>query len=138
MLEKYRIGDLHTYLQQRGIAYCNFPCGRDLKMTDLLNVADPEKSAAVYEKIFGAVAERKNNRIWFQTGRSRIGLLPSPEGQRAGVNHFCVAAAPFNYAAAAKKLEAAGATVERSDDPAAPQFRDPDGFLVQVMSPRRP
>lgn len=65
-------------------------------MTDLLNVADPEKSAAVYEKIFGAVPERKSNRIWFQTGRSRIGLLPSPEGQRAGVNHFCVAAAPFN------------------------------------------
>src|SRR5690242_342282 len=104
MLEKYRIGDLHTYLQQRGIAYRDFPSGRDLNMTDLLNVADPEKSAAVYEKIFGAVAERKNNRIWFQTGSSRIGLLPSPEGQRAGVNQFCVAAAPFNYEAAAKKL----------------------------------
>ena len=104
MLEKYRIGDLHTYLQQRGIAYRDFLSGRDLRMTDLLNVADPEKSAAVYEKIFGAVPERKSNRIWFQTGRSRIGLLPSPEGQGAGVNHFCVAAAPFKDEAAAKRL----------------------------------
>jgi hypothetical protein len=53
------------------------------------------------------------------------------------VNHFCVAVAPFD-AAATKKLEQAGAKLEKSDDPAAPQFRDLDGFLVQVTPPRRP
>ncbi|HEY2843299.1 MAG TPA: VOC family protein, partial [Bryobacteraceae bacterium] len=41
----------------------------------LLNVTDPEKSAAFYEKILGPVTQRNNNRIWFQAGTSRIGLL---------------------------------------------------------------
>jgi len=175
----YNIAGLHTYLQERGIAYRDFPSGRDLNVTDpdairvqlssdnswaplegttaaaeapadpgaifrttaldhiLLNVLDPEKSAAFYEKIFGPVAQRNNGRIWFQTGKSRIGLLRTPDGQKAGVNHFCVAAAPFDAAAATKKLEQAGTKLEKSDDPAAPQFRDPDGFLVQVMTARR-
>jgi catechol 2,3-dioxygenase-like lactoylglutathione lyase family enzyme len=47
----------------------------------LLNVADPETSARFYEKIFGPVALRSNNRIWFRAGRSRVGLLKTPEGK---------------------------------------------------------
>lgn len=175
----YNIAALHTYLQERSMAYRDFPSGRDLNVTDpdsilvqlssdnswaplegataiaeapadpaaifqatgidhiLLNVSDPEKSAAFYEKIFGPVAQRNNGRIWFQSGKSRIGLLRTPDGRHAGVNHFCVAAAPFDAAAATRKLETAGAKLEKSDDPTAPQFRDLDGFLVQVMSPRR-
>ena len=175
----YNIAALHSYLQERGIIYRDFPSGRDLNVTDLdairvqlssdnswaplegatavaeapagpgaifqatgldhilLNVSDPEKSAAFYEKVFGPVAQRNNGRIWFQAGKSRIGLLRTPDGQHAGVNHFCVAAAPFDSAAAVNKLQAAGAMLEKSDDPAAPQFRDLDGFLVQVMTPRR-
>ena len=176
----YQIAKLHSYLEQHGIAYRDFPSGRDLNVTDpdgirvqlssenswaplegttaireadapsgggifeasgldhiLLNVSDPEKSAAFYEKVFGPVAQRNNNRIWFQTGKSRIGLLRTPEGQRAGVNHVCVAAAAFDYAAVTKKLEQAGAKVETPEVATAPEFRDPDGFLIQVMTPRQ-
>lgn len=100
----------------------------------LLHVSDPEKSAAFYEKIFGRVAQRRNERIWFQVGKSRIGLLKTPDGQPGGVNHFCVAAERFNYADAIKKLEQAGANVETPEVAGAPEFRDPDGFLVQVMT----
>lgn len=102
----------------------------------LLNVADPEKSAAFYEKIFGPVSQRNNNRIWFQAGKSRIGLLQTPAGQKPGVNHFCVSGAAFDYASAAAKLEAAGAKVEAPEVAGAPEFRDLDGLLVQVMAAR--
>jgi catechol 2,3-dioxygenase-like lactoylglutathione lyase family enzyme len=98
----------------------------------LLNVADPEASARFYEKVFGPVSLRRNNRIWFQVGRSRVGLLKTPVGNRNGVNHFCVSAAPFDYAAVVARLAAVGATIEEAELPGAPSFRDPDGMLVQV------
>jgi catechol 2,3-dioxygenase-like lactoylglutathione lyase family enzyme len=98
----------------------------------LLNVADPDASARFYEKIFGPVALRDNNRVWFRVGRSRLGLLKTPEGQRAGVHHFCVAAAPFDYDAVAARLAALGAKVEPPELPGVPSFRDPDGMLVRV------
>jgi catechol 2,3-dioxygenase-like lactoylglutathione lyase family enzyme len=102
----------------------------------LLNVSDPEKSAAFYEKIFGPVTRRNNSRLWFQAGKSRIGLLQVPAGQRPGVNHFCVSAASFDYDAATKKLQASGAHLEKPEVAGAPEFRDLDGLLVQVMTPQ--
>jgi catechol 2,3-dioxygenase-like lactoylglutathione lyase family enzyme len=175
-IEGFRIADIHTYLEQRNIAYRDYPSGKDLNVTDpdgihvqlsadntwsqlqggtaspetgdagpqpifratgldhiLLNVSDPEKSTAFYEKIFGAVTRRNNNRIWFQAGRSRIGLLQVPAGQKPGVNHFCVSAAAFDYDAAAKMLQASGAHLEKPEVAGAPEFRDLDGLLVQVM-----
>jgi catechol 2,3-dioxygenase-like lactoylglutathione lyase family enzyme len=101
----------------------------------LLNVADPEKSAAFYEKIFGPVTRRNNNRTWFQAGSSRIGLLQTPAGQRAGVNHFCVSASSFDYDTVTRKLTQAGAKLETPEIAGAPEFRDLDGFLIQVMPP---
>ena len=98
----------------------------------LLNVADPEASARFYEKIFGPVSLRANNRVWFRLGRSRIGLLKTPGGQRPGVNHFCVSAEPFDYDAVVARLAALGAKIEPAELPGAPSFRDPDGMLVQV------
>jgi catechol 2,3-dioxygenase-like lactoylglutathione lyase family enzyme len=98
----------------------------------LLNVADPEASATFYERLFGPVSMRRNNRIWFQAGRSRIGLLKTPAGQRPGVNHFCVSAEKFNYDAVVARLAALGATIAPQEIPGAPSFRDPDGMLVQV------
>jgi catechol 2,3-dioxygenase-like lactoylglutathione lyase family enzyme len=100
----------------------------------LLNVSDPEKSAAFYEKIFGPVARRNNNRIWFQAGKSRIGLLRAAAGEKPGVNHFCISAAAFDYTSAAAKLAAAGAKVESPEVAGAPEFRDLDGLRVQVMA----
>ncbi len=175
-IDGFDVAAVHSYLNAAGIAYRDFPSGKDLAVTDpdgvrtqlaasdgweqlktgtaspesvsagepifhaagldhvLLNVADPEKSAAFYEKIFGPVAQRNNNRIWFQTGKSRIGLLKTPEGQKAGVNHYCVSAMKFDYDAAVKKLATAGAKVETPEIAGAPEFRDPDGFLVQVKA----
>jgi catechol 2,3-dioxygenase-like lactoylglutathione lyase family enzyme len=176
-IESFDIAGVHAYLQQNGIAYRDFPSGKDLAVADpdgtrtqlavndgwsqlamgtaspesvpagagpifrptgldhiLLNVADPEKSAAFYTKIFGPVTQRNNNRIWFQAGKSRIGLLQTPAGQRPGVNHYCVSAEAFDYDAVVKKLEQAGAKVEAPEVAGAPEFRDRDGFLVQVKS----
>jgi catechol 2,3-dioxygenase-like lactoylglutathione lyase family enzyme len=176
-IEGFQIANVHAYLQQNGVAYRDFPSGKDLAVTDpdgirtqlatndgwsqlatgtaspesvpagvvgpifrptgldhiLLNVADPEKSAVFYAKIFDPVTQRNNNRIWFQAGKSRVGLLQTPSGQRPGVNHYCVSADPFDYDAVVKKLEQAGAKVEAPEVAGAPEFRDRDGFLVQVM-----
>ena len=179
-IEGFDIAGLHAYLEQRGIAYRDYPSGRDLNITDpdgikiqlsadntwsqlkgataspepgkedgkaifeplgldhiLLNVSDPERSAAFYQKIFGPVTQRNNNRIWFQAGKSRIGLLQASAGQRPGVNHFCVLAAAFDYTAATKKLEEVKAKVETPEVAGAPEFRDLDGLLIQVMAVRR-
>jgi catechol 2,3-dioxygenase-like lactoylglutathione lyase family enzyme len=100
----------------------------------LLNVSDPEKSAAFFEKVLGPVTQRNNNRIWFQVGSSRIGLLETPLGQRAGVNHYCVLCEKFDYAGAVKRLGAVGAKVETPEVAGAPDFRDSDGYRVQVMA----
>jgi catechol 2,3-dioxygenase-like lactoylglutathione lyase family enzyme len=178
-IQGFQIANIHSYLEQRGIAYRDFPSGRDLSVTDpdgirlelsaentwsqletgtaspepapaagepifratgldhiLLNVSDPEKSAVFYAKIYGPVSQRNNNRIWFQIGKSRIGLLQTPAGQKPGVNHFCVAAAAFDYDSATKKLQQAGIKPEPPEVAGAPEFHDPDGFLVQVMAPR--
>jgi catechol 2,3-dioxygenase-like lactoylglutathione lyase family enzyme len=174
----FRIAELHGYLEERAIAYKDYPSGRDLYVTDpdgtrvqlggensweqllkgtaspesvpaaepifrptgidhiLLNVSDPEKSAAFFQQIFGPVASRNNNRIWFQAGKSRVGLLETPAGQHAGVNHYCVAAEPFDNQTATRKLAEAGAKVESPEVSGAPEFRDSDGYLVQVMAPR--
>ncbi|MBV9506190.1 MAG: VOC family protein [Acidobacteriia bacterium] len=104
----------------------------------LLNVSDPGKSAVFYEKIFGPVTQRNNNRTWFQAGKSRIGLLEVSAGQKPGVNHYCVSAAAFDYNTAGKRLEQAGAKLEAAEVNGAPEFRDADGYLVQVMTPRAP
>jgi catechol 2,3-dioxygenase-like lactoylglutathione lyase family enzyme len=177
-IEGFQISQMHSYLEERSIAYKDYPSGRDLSVSDpdgtrmqlaadngwaqllngtaspestaagnaifqpigldhvLLNVSDTEKSTAFYEKILGPVVQRNHNRIWFQAGKTRIGLLPTPGGQRPGVNHFCVSAAPFDYDAVMQKLKQAGAEPEAPEVKGAPEFRDPDGYLVQVMRAR--
>jgi len=175
-IDGFDVAAVHKFLQDSGIAYRDFPSGKDLAVTDLdgirtqlatsngwdqlktrtaspeavpasepifhatgldhilLNVANPEKSALFYEQIFGPVTRRNNNRTWFQAGKSRIGLLQTPAGQRAGVNHYCVSAERFDYDAVVKRLAQAGAKVETPEIAGAPEFRDPDGFLIQVQA----
>jgi catechol 2,3-dioxygenase-like lactoylglutathione lyase family enzyme len=175
-IEGFQVASMHSYLDQRGIAYRDYPSGKDLSVGDpdgtrmqlaidngwntlpgspesiplteepifrptgfdhiLLNVSDTEKSAAFYEKILGPVTQRNNNRTWFQAGTTRIGLLQTPSGQSPGVNHYCVSTASLDYDSAMKKLEQAGAKLEAPEVGGAPEFRDPDGYLVQVMAPR--
>jgi len=178
-IEGFVVADIHAWLKQRGIAYRDYPSGKDLNVDDpdgihiqlsadntwadmkdrlaspeaspevanpifqptgldhlLLNVSDLPKSVAFYSKIFGPVAQVDNNRTWFQTGKSRIGLLQAPAGTKPGVNYYCVFAAAFKFADALKKLEDAGARVERPETAGVPEFRDPDGLLVQIISQR--
>ena len=176
----FDVAQVHDFLKARGIAYRDYPSGKDLAVTDLdgariqlaaetnwnefagstaapesvplngepifqpagiehvlLHVADQEKSAAFYEKIFGPVTARNNNRVWFQAGKTRLGLLKTPAGEKPGVNHYCVSSvAKFDYDAMVKKLEQVGAKIEAPEVRGAPEFRDPDGMLVQVMGPR--
>jgi catechol 2,3-dioxygenase-like lactoylglutathione lyase family enzyme len=100
----------------------------------LVNVTDLEKSAEFFAKILGPVAQRSEGRIWFQVGKSRIGLLKTPEGARAGVNRYCIQVERFDNADVTKKLAQAGAKVETPEIPGAPLFRDRDGYLVQVIA----
>jgi catechol 2,3-dioxygenase-like lactoylglutathione lyase family enzyme len=175
----FDVGSVHSYLNAKGIAYRDFPSGKDLAVPDpdgtrlqlaadngwtqlltgtaspdaisiggeplfrptgidhiLLNVTDPEKSAAFYEKILGPVTQRNNNRIWFQAGTGRIGLLKTPAGEKAGVNHYCVSVEKFEYDAAVKKLQQAGVKFDMPEIAGSPDLRDPDGYRVQVMGPR--
>jgi glyoxylase I family protein len=175
----FDVASVHKYLDGKGIAFRDFPSGKDLAVTDpdgtrlqlatdngwaqlltgtaspetistggeaifrptgidhiLLNVTDPEKSAAFYEKILGPVTQRNNNRIWFQVGTGRIGLLKTPAGERAGVNHYCVAVEKFDYDSAVKKLQQAGVKLDMPEVAGSPDLRDPDGYRVQVMGPR--
>lgn len=182
-IPKFDVAALHAYLDAKGVAYRDFPSGKDLAVADpdgtrlqlatdngwaqllggtaspdttlpetnstgepvfrptgidhiLLNVTDPEKSAAFYEKILGPVTQRNNNRIWFQAGTGRIGLLQTPAGEKAGVNHYCVSVEKFDYDAAVKKLQQAGVKLDKPEIAGAPDLRDPDGYRVQVMGPR--
>lgn len=171
----FKVADAHTFLTAQGIAYKDYPSGRDLAVTDpdgtrlqlasdngwnlllggtaspesiaitgdpifrpigldhiLLNVTEPQKSAEFFAKILGPVTQRDSNRIWFQAGKSRIGLMKVPEGQRPGVNHYRVSTEPFGQADATRRLIQAGAKIETPDTPGALQFRDPDGYLLQV------
>jgi catechol 2,3-dioxygenase-like lactoylglutathione lyase family enzyme len=175
----FDVASVHAALDAKGIAYRDFPSGKDLAVPDpdgtrlqlatdngwaqlltgtaspetisiggeavfrskgidhiLLNVTDPEKSAAFYEKILGPVTQRNNNRIWFQAGTGRIGLLKTPAGEKAGVNHYCVSVEKFDYDAAVKKLQQAGVKLDTPEIAGSPDLRDPDGYRVQIMGPR--
>jgi catechol 2,3-dioxygenase-like lactoylglutathione lyase family enzyme len=102
----------------------------------LIQVTDPEKSAKFYERLFGPVSQRGNDRIWFRVGTGRIGLRSLESGGPA-VHHFCVSTSErIDYDAALQKLEALGARPVKPEVQGAPEFHDPDGILVQVMGPR--
>jgi catechol 2,3-dioxygenase-like lactoylglutathione lyase family enzyme len=166
---------LHTLLEQRGVAYQDYPSGRDTAVVDadgirlqlspengwsllnptnfkpeeialadepifrpagidhvVLNVTEPENTAAFYQKFLGA-PQRRDNRIWFQVGASRIVLQKTPVGMQPGVFYFCVTASAFNAQAASRRLQQIGAKVEAPEVAGTVRFRDPDGYLIQIM-----
>jgi catechol 2,3-dioxygenase-like lactoylglutathione lyase family enzyme len=98
----------------------------------LLNVADPDASGRFYGKVLGPASRGANDRVWFQAGRSRIGLTKAPAGQQPGVHHICVVASPFDYDASIARLTALGATVEAPETSGAPLFRAPGGTRIEV------
>jgi catechol 2,3-dioxygenase-like lactoylglutathione lyase family enzyme len=121
----------------------------------LLAVSDPEKSATFYEKILGSPMSRAKEpqRIWFRGGRDRVGLSPTSgltnqdsaehlaSGLQLGLDHVGLIA-PFNRATLTKQLQEAGARVlpqvTSGPDAAAMDFRDLDGFRIQITPPPKP
>jgi len=121
----------------------------------LLAVSDPEKSAVFYEKILGSPMSRaaEPQRIWFRGGRDRVGLSPisgltnqdSAEhlasGLNLGLDHVGLVAT-FDRTTLTKQLQEAGAKVlpqvASGPDAAALDFRDLDGFRLQITPPPKP
>jgi catechol 2,3-dioxygenase-like lactoylglutathione lyase family enzyme len=125
----------------------------------LLAVPDPEKSAPFYERILGSPFTRSANpqRIWFRAGRDRVGLSPLADlttqskdqangehitsGLEIGLDHVGLVA-PFDRDALTKELLEAGAKmlprVLTGPDAAAIDFREVNGFRLQVTPPPQP
>jgi catechol 2,3-dioxygenase-like lactoylglutathione lyase family enzyme len=125
----------------------------------LLAVRDADKSAVFYEKVLGTAASHSENpkRIWFRAGTDRVGLSllsanPGANkdqvtgqhlagGEKLGIDHFGLIA-PFDRAALTQELHSAGAKVlpqvTSGPDSAAMDFRDPDGYRVQIAPPPKP
>jgi len=174
-IKQLEMSKLHAFLDQRSVAYQDYPSGRDTAVVDadgirmqlspengwsllnpatflteeiamseepifrpvgmdhvVLNVIDPDKSAAFYQKFLG-VPSRSNNRSWFQVGASRIGLQKTPTGQRPGVFYFSLTALAFNADQVTRRLQQAGAKVEMPEVAGTVRFRDLDGLLIQVQ-----
>jgi catechol 2,3-dioxygenase-like lactoylglutathione lyase family enzyme len=175
-IRKLEMAKLHSFLEEHGIRYADYPSGRDTGVNDddgtrlqlspedgwallnpatfpaeavtiggapifraaglaevLLNVSNLGKATAFYRKVLGSPMTA-NDRVWFQVGRSRIGLMETPQGQRAGVNYFCVAAETFDMEPAISRWEQLKLEVARSEESAGSlRFRHPDGLLIQVQ-----
>jgi catechol 2,3-dioxygenase-like lactoylglutathione lyase family enzyme len=105
----------------------------------LVNVSNVEKSTAFYEKILGPIINpaSRPRRTWFSGGGgNRVGLALAGPGRKPGVDHYCLTA-PFDRAALAKALEAAGAKIIQGDVAAGIDFLDVNGIHVQIIPPAR-
>jgi catechol 2,3-dioxygenase-like lactoylglutathione lyase family enzyme len=104
----------------------------------LLNVSNLEKSGAFYSKFLGSHTTA-NDRVWFQVGRSRIGLIETPTGQHAGVNYFCVVAEAFDVGSAISRLQQLEVqeVARLTESAESLRFRHPDGLIIQVNGPLR-
>lgn len=100
-----------------------------------IRVSDVEKSAAFYRKVFGPEVRHQGNppQPWFQAGETTVGLY-YPTAGKPDVDHFCVLVEPFDAAAAVKKLKELGAKAELSRNGSLPEFYDPQGIRLQVMT----
>ena len=97
----------------------------------LLNVTDEAKAAAFYARILGTVSEKTSERTWFQVGTSRLGFRKTPASGKPGVDHIAILAA-FD-ASLSERLVQVGIKLDAGSTPASPEFRDPDGYLVQMV-----
>lgn len=100
----------------------------------VLHVPDLEKSAVFYRKFFGkeTARDRSPERIWFTAARTRLGLEKMSVGEMPHVNRFGIRVAAFDRQAVARKLGAIGVTVLPSAAGNLLQFRDVDGFTVEL------
>jgi catechol 2,3-dioxygenase-like lactoylglutathione lyase family enzyme len=101
----------------------------------MLSVADLDKSAAHYRKLFGAESRERNpERVWFKLADTRLGLEPAPAGQKPSFSHFCVKVAGFDRAVATARLQKLGIKVEAGSEKGALAFRDLHNLAVEVVA----
>jgi catechol 2,3-dioxygenase-like lactoylglutathione lyase family enzyme len=100
----------------------------------ILSVADIDKSAAHYRKLFGAEESRERNpqRVWFKLADTKLGLEVAPAGQKPSFSHFCVKVAGFDRAVATARLQKLGVKVEAGSETGTLRFRDLHNLPVEV------
>ena len=104
----------------------------------LLAVSDLERALRYYRFVYGEGLETRDaaapKRVWFQLARNtRIGLEPVAEGAMPHFVRFGIKVAPFDSAAVATGLRAAGAEV-LSVAPSLIRFRDNYGITLEARA----
>lgn len=104
----------------------------------LLAVSDLERALRYYRFVYGENLETRDaaapNRVWFRLARNtRIGLEPVAQGAMPHFVSFGIKVAPFDSAAVAAALQAAGAEV-LSVAPSLIRFRDNYGITLEVSA----
>jgi len=104
----------------------------------LLAVGDRERALRYYRFMYGEGIETRDaevpNRVWFNLARNtRIGIEPAAAGAAPQFVRFGIKVAPFDSAAVAPVLRAAGADV-LSTAPSLIRFRDNYGITLEVSA----
>ena len=104
----------------------------------LLAVADRERALRYYRFLYGEGLETRDaevpERVWFKLARNtRIGIEPVAAGAPPQFVRFGIKVAPFDSAAVAPVLRAAGAEVLTST-PSLIRFRDNYGITLEVSA----
>jgi catechol 2,3-dioxygenase-like lactoylglutathione lyase family enzyme len=104
----------------------------------LLAVSDLERALRYYRFVYGEGLETRDaaapERVWFHLARNtRIGLEPVAQGAMPHFVSFGIKVAPFDSAAVAAALRAAGAEV-LSVAPSLIRFRDNYGITLEAIA----
>jgi catechol 2,3-dioxygenase-like lactoylglutathione lyase family enzyme len=125
-----------------GLAGSTVPAGRLVEREPLLRprglayvvryVADVERSAAFYRRLFGPEVPEDGGGVAFQAAHTRWILRAAPAGESPRIDRFGVNVARYDTAAVIRGLEALGARVV-SPAPERVHFRCPDGLGVELL-----
>ena len=104
----------------------------------LLAVGDPQRALRYYRFMYGEGLETRDaevpERVWFNLARNtRIGIEPVAPGVLPHFVRFGIKVAPFDSAAVAPLLRAAGAEV-LTTAPSLIRFRDNYGITLEVIA----
>ena len=104
----------------------------------LLAVSDRERALRYYRFLYGEGLETRDaevpERVWFNLARNtRIGIEPVARGAQPHFVRFGIKVAPFDSAAVAPALRAAGAEVLTAA-PSLIRFRDNYGITLEVIA----
>jgi catechol 2,3-dioxygenase-like lactoylglutathione lyase family enzyme len=104
----------------------------------LLAVGDQQRALRYYRFMYGEGLETRDaevpERVWFNLARNtRVGIEPAAGGARPHFVRFGIKVAPFDSAAVAPRLRAAGAEV-LSAAPSLIRFRDNYGITLEVVA----